>query len=505
MLSRSIRKLPVAILAIGLMFALTASAASAAPSRTTEKAKAIDNTFATLNGTINVEGHKTDYQFVYSTSPEWINWYGTPIQTTESASPLKVSAKINGLELGTKYYFVIVTHDYATGEFKTGETLSFTTLNFYHTTQFMTPSTPQMVAGNNSVARELELKGAKGETLLYIECETVELWQILQQQNSTALSLNVEFNESKNTCKASGGTATVLKHSCRFVFNLANSGPPHTGNFGIACTVENDFIEFKTNLGCTVKVGAQTPSAGSLSYENQADGTVRTSGSATNVKWTAEGSLCKLAGIEPSGETGVMAIDAKVEAEKSELFVSGSESDVGVFTGGGKIEAALYPAKIYGSNSAANQFEAAGVNFKVSCGTANLTGPLPAGASSLTMTPELTSCKVTGGTVTVKPNSCQYVLNVAGGLSIACSKEGDAIEFNTNLGCNLKVGPQTPGGSLSYTNQGAGVRRTVRAQGSATGIKWTSSGALCTLGGIGSSGEDGKIAIDSSLGGIYTG
>ncbi|HWO15840.1 MAG TPA: hypothetical protein VNM89_03910 [Solirubrobacterales bacterium] len=140
LLPRSIQKIPLAILAIGLLFALAPSAALAAPTATTGTATKVAGTFATLNATVAADsGHTTRYSIGYGTSSNVSDFNDeTANGTTTSSSPISVSGGITGLRPETTYYFAVGAYDTVTNQMTMGRVQSFTTTAFYATTETAT-------------------------------------------------------------------------------------------------------------------------------------------------------------------------------------------------------------------------------------------------------------------------------------------------------------------------------------------------------------------------------
>jgi hypothetical protein len=328
-LKRLTRTLPFAAIAVGILSAFFASSAIAS-SRTTEKATEVDATVANLNGAISAEGHKTDYDFSYGTSSDPSTWaHYTAVKTTESKTAIQVHGRIKGLEPGTTYYFGLVTHDYATGEYKAGSTLSFTTLSSSHPTQFLATDYPVTISGLGK--QEEVLRAAN----IHIRCGATLYYSSLSAAAST-LTVAPEFS----SCSSEMGATSVKFNSCRYKFNVDDVAPYEFGdeqqNFlgsaAISCTKEGDAIEFVNNY-CTFKVAAQAPSSWLVGYENQgppSSPTLWGNGWTNNLKWTSgAGTLanwCGLAEIPASGE-GWTTINALLKAVNSkgaqtELYVS---------------------------------------------------------------------------------------------------------------------------------------------------------------------------------------
>ncbi|PWT90000.1 MAG: hypothetical protein C5B55_10395 [Blastocatellia bacterium] len=100
---------------------------SAAPLVTTVAASSITSATATLNGTVNPRGVSTNAQFIWSTSPTFITFNTTPLQSVGSGTiAVSYSANLTGLSPGTTYYFYASATNGAVSA--TGTTLNFTTI-----------------------------------------------------------------------------------------------------------------------------------------------------------------------------------------------------------------------------------------------------------------------------------------------------------------------------------------------------------------------------------------
>ena len=310
MFSRSIRRLPAALIAIGLLFSLSASSALAT-SRTTQQATEVDNTSANLHATINAEGHKTTYNFGYGTSPNWEDWPSmTPIETTEASTSIEVDAKITELTSNTTYYFAIATRDHVTNELKVGNVVSFKTLNIAaHGMQFMAPQYPLNINGSLGKARVFEVEGGK---YLKVDCNVRNLSGSLSA-GSNSLSLLPELK----SCKAeepmgANLNVTVRMNSCRYVYDVRDNFGSYTGSFAVACSKEGDTIEYDVEGYCDFQVPAQSVlGTSSVSYFNTGPLSARyleLFGWAWGLKYTTSPEfICTtLGGIPKSGETGSM-------------------------------------------------------------------------------------------------------------------------------------------------------------------------------------------------------
>jgi hypothetical protein len=129
----------------------------------------------------------------------------------------------------------------------------------------------------------------------------------------------------------------------------------------------------------------------------------------------------------------------------------------------GEFTASEYPATITGTQTTKHEFKFQ--TGQVVCAKATFDGTLEAASETLTVTAEYKECVTPGGGggVSVKMNSCDYLLHagetiendrVDGSLDVQCNKEGDEIEFvHAKTGCVVKVPAQTNRTTLVYTNK----------------------------------------------------
>ena len=138
-----------------------------------------------------------------------------------------------------------------------------------------------------------------------------------------------------------------------------------------------------------------------------------------------------------------------------------------------------YPTTLNGTAGTKHKLTTAAGGLN--CSIVNTTGTLSAASSTVTFTPEFNNCFYQGLKTTPKVNSCKYVFHstsetapYTGTMDIACSKEGDAIEFPA-IGAPhfLKIPAQT-GLAVELANTGTRSRnRTITVTLNATGVKYT--------------------------------
>ncbi len=106
-------------------FAAVASAATA-PAVSTSPANSVSSNGATLNGTVNPNGEATNWYFEYGTSTS----YGSRTSTQNAgsgASPVNVSASVNGLQGAKSYHYRLVAS--SAGGTSMGADMTFSTGN----------------------------------------------------------------------------------------------------------------------------------------------------------------------------------------------------------------------------------------------------------------------------------------------------------------------------------------------------------------------------------------
>jgi hypothetical protein len=135
------------------------------------------------------------------------------------------------------------------------------------------------------------------------------------------------------------------------------------------------------------------------------------------------------------------------------------------------------------------------------CKEAMLQGP-QLGATSVdqvNLSPSYSSCTFGGNPATVTATDCAYVLDSdtdAGGdapVHIVCT--GNAIKVDTAV-CDLTIDSQTPGGGVSFKNEGSGTSADVVITFTMTGITFSKHGTALGCSFAGSSGTyNGSITL----------
>jgi hypothetical protein len=99
-------------------------------------------------------------------------------------------------------------------------------------------------------------------------------------------------------CTFLGVSTTVATNGCDFTFTEPTGTGPFTGKVDVSCPTGKS-IEFEA-LSCRVKVGTQT-GLGTVTYTNQANGTVKVAAKVTGITYTSEGLCNGVAGTHTDG------------------------------------------------------------------------------------------------------------------------------------------------------------------------------------------------------------
>jgi len=108
-----------------VMFTTSGTAPTGAPTVVTTAATAIGSTTATLNGTVNPNGHATTYQFQYGTTLAYGS-FTTLTSAGSGSSAVPVSATIGPLAAGTQYFFQLEATGNSTTVFGGGQIFTTT-------------------------------------------------------------------------------------------------------------------------------------------------------------------------------------------------------------------------------------------------------------------------------------------------------------------------------------------------------------------------------------------
>ncbi len=148
-----------------------------------------------------------------------------------------------------------------------------------------------------------------------------------------------------------------------------------------------------------------------------------------------------------------------------------------------------------------------------SCKAVNYVGTLSESATSASVEPRYSGCKLFGlFKATVDANSCKYVFHstneeapLVGSLDVSCNN-GDAIEFTTTVtSCVVSIPAQSGLNGVKYENTGSNRAREVRILPNVEGLKYTES-ASCSSPGTRSTGVfKGPGSLIGSAGGHAVG
>lgn len=108
----------------------------------------------------------------------------------------------------------------------------------------------------------------------------------------------VTVTPSYTECTFLGVGTTVTTNGCDYTFTEPTGTGPFTGKVDVGCPTGKS-IEFEA-LGCRVKVGGQT-GLGTVTYTNQANGTVKVAAKVTSITYTSEGACNGLPGVHNDG------------------------------------------------------------------------------------------------------------------------------------------------------------------------------------------------------------
>lgn len=140
------------------------------------------------------------------------------------------------------------------------------------------------------------------------------------------------------------------------------------------------------------------------------------------------------------------------------------------------------------------------------CEKETFAGTAKNGATSITVHPTYFGCNAEPfGAAPIDTKGCNYILyaETTSHLNTSGVSETDApVEVEcegtnaikvTAPGCTITVPAQSKRHGVMYVNEGSGSTRDITVKVTVDGIKYTSSGFGCFLGGIKASGEDGLL------------
>ncbi len=105
-----------------------------------------------------------------------------------------------------------------------------------------------------------------------------------------------------------GSTATFNMKTCDYDLTGTTTGSDPVGTpdatISITCTTAGDEITIVTSLGAVLKIPAQTPTSGGVTYTNEGLTKVKVKATATGITYTCSTAfLCGLAGFATEGNT----------------------------------------------------------------------------------------------------------------------------------------------------------------------------------------------------------
>jgi hypothetical protein len=164
-------------------------------------------------------------------------------------------------------------------------------------------------------------------------------------------------------------------------------------------------------------------------------------------------------------------------------------------------------ATISGEQTAAHTFTFES-EVKGSCAKATLGGEMEERAETLTLSPSYAECTSFGLAATVEPNGCKYVFRTgskteagvfSGTTDVTCPKEAGITITGFSGNCQVKIGPQTGLGGVTYRNKQETSPTKVLAEVALNGIKYTvtKDAFLCPFKGTGE--KTGGSMAGSSL------
>jgi RHS repeat-associated protein len=350
--------------------------------------------------------------------------------------------------------------------------------------------------------------GSGVESRLYafgygLHCKPGGFYSTVQSRPSSAVQ---EAGSSSPQLCGEGGEGLSM-NGCHFGFTAV---PPASlpeemlaGAVEIECP-EGNAIEVEDLIQtCDATIEPSADFVGRVDYVDLGNGSVR---------FDAEMENLKVALIGEEGGEGGGAFCQKVTATASwypkwsvtaenqlgqPVSLKYAELPLGLYLSAGKaFEAENYPRALSGAG-----FTFKGAGATVTCGYSSLTDSLTSSVGQLTLDANHENCVAAGRKTTVDMRSCHYALTGGGVFSIACSKEGDKIEYKAynedgSLWCTAKVGPQSGLNSVSLENIGSGKDRRVAMNANVVGISWERTGTgTCTT----TSGSGGTMTGESVL------
>ncbi len=319
-------------------------------------------------------------------------------------------------------------------------------------------------------------------------------------------SITLALAPAYKECNFLGTAASGKANSCKYVFLSTNDKEPFTGSVDIACSKENDGIEFTTAF-CTLKIPAQK-ALGTLTLAN-------TGKKSRGRTITATLSLSGVEHIETS-KIGACGGTYKAGTYVGTYVISGSEAPegypeekepVGLYMANEQVvvpplvEAEKYSA-VVGAEGGTMAISM-GSSMSFNCASTGKGQGLLGGPSKEAnlIFQKWTGC-YWGGGFSISMNGCSFVLRplvgqlpyTTGSLGITCPT-GKEIMFTTPGGCEVKIPSQSNLSSIKTENVGSGTSRAINANLVVKGLTYTqgAKGVYCQPG----------TRSDGSLGGTW--
>lgn len=260
---RSIRRVSTALIGAALLVAAFAtSAAATVPTVTTDVATNVTGTEATLNATIDTHGEKTTYGFEYGPTTAYGQNVEPQIIPAGEKSPVHVSIPVGALSRETTYHFRAGAYSHSGGGAVGGADRTLQTLGGHY-----------MVGEESEVEAEQPKITATTFGPSFVPLAPESAFTLLKSSNGAeascgegVLSTTVSAPTSEvsvgglggfGECTIMGVEATVAMNGCKYVFNVANAGPPYSGSTSISCPAGKK-IEAVAPSFCTVKIPGQS-------------------------------------------------------------------------------------------------------------------------------------------------------------------------------------------------------------------------------------------------------
>jgi hypothetical protein len=293
----------------------------------------------------------------------------------------------------------------------------------------------------------------------------------------------LETTSAKTSCTFfNGSTATLQMNGCGFEFHPGSESSKEKGLFEGTFDIGPPGCGPITWSGPTCTISIHPKTGLPITYRNEGTGaTAKVLVKAevkSGIKYSAAGGNCFFL---KEGENGQLfarwLTQAKYQGSQTGLHVGEIPNGIQVVGKEGgegpRIEAEAYPASLSASNKQAigaetEFFYIPVFGRKVECEKADFAATLTGPTAALPIDTVYSGLCRAGGTLKteVRMNSCDYVLNVlnvgppySGSYDIACTKEGDTIEFATwnllqkEVVCTTKIGPQSSLSSVKLSNE----------------------------------------------------